>query len=72
MEWMEACTQSFTEADADRIEWVRKLLERHTSLRCDMPEPSTVEMHLDIVGVGKVRNGDNFLLRDDGSVERIL
>ena len=65
-------TQALAETKADRVERLQEFFQRSTSLGSDVPDPRTVEVHLDAVVMDKVRDADDLILRDDGTVEGVL
>ena len=67
-----AHTQALAETKADRIERFKKFFQRSTGLGSNVPNPRTVEVHLEAVAMDEVRDADDFILRDDGTVEGVL
>lgn len=66
------CTQPLAETQADRVERCTELAHWGCSLNRNMPQPCTVEMHLQPLAVNIVRYGDNLILWNNCAVQGIL
>lgn len=65
-------TEALAETQADGIEGVAQRLDRSAGLGGDVPDTSTVQMHLQVIRVCIVGYPYNLILGEDGTVERVF
>lgn len=70
--WRETRTEALAEAQADAVEGGTELVKWRAGLGSDVPDSRAVQVHHEAVAVGVVGDADDFLLREDCAVERVL
>lgn len=65
-------TKTLAEAQADGVEGREELAEWSAGFSGYMPDTSTVEMQLDVVGMRELRDSNDLVLRKDSPVQSVL
>jgi len=66
------CTQAFAEAEADRVKWRAEFFQAGSGLSSDVPDPCTVQMHLNLMAMSEIRDPDYLVLRKYRAIKRIF
>lgn len=65
-------TQAFAEAEADAVEWIAEFFDGSSGLRCYVPNPSAIQVHLDTLAVHVLGYLNDVSLGEYLTVQRVL